>query len=71
VPNLVYKIRSLDKARPISPSIQANARRKMSYERTDDFAPGRDRVAYADAVVPVIDSAPFRFGARQISEKAG
>jgi len=28
-------------------------------------------VAYADAVVPVIDSAPFRFGARQISEKAG
>jgi len=42
----------------------------MSYERTDDFAPGRDRVAYADAVVPVIDSAPFRFGARQISEKA-
>jgi len=43
----------------------------MSYEPTDDFAPGRDRVADAAAVVQVIDIMPFRFGARQISEKAG
>jgi hypothetical protein len=34
----------------------------MSYEQTDDFAPGRDRVADAAAAVPVIDIAPFRFG---------
>jgi hypothetical protein len=34
----------------------------MSYEQTDDFAPGRDRVADAAAVVPVIDIAPFRSG---------
>ena len=33
----------------------------MSHEPTDDFAPGRDRGADA-AVVPVIDTAPFRFG---------
>ena len=33
----------------------------MSREPTDDFAPARDRVAGA-AVVPVIDTAPFRFG---------
>jgi len=34
----------------------------MWHEPTDDFAPGRDRVADAAAVVPVIDTAPFRFG---------
>lgn len=33
----------------------------MSHESTDDFAPGRDRVAAA-AEVPVIDTTPFRFG---------
>jgi hypothetical protein len=33
----------------------------MSYEQTDDFTPGRDRVADAAAVVPVIDIA-FRSG---------
>ena len=33
----------------------------MSHDPTDDFAPGRDRVADA-AVVPVISTAPFRFG---------
>jgi len=34
----------------------------MSYQPTDDFAPGRDRAADAAAAVPVIDIAPFRFG---------
>ena len=34
----------------------------MSYEPTDDFAPARERVADAAAVVPVIDIAPFVFG---------
>ena len=33
----------------------------MSHNPTDDFAPARDRVADA-AAVPVIDTAPFRFG---------
>ena len=33
----------------------------MSHDPTDDFAPARDRVPDA-AVVPVIDTAPFRFG---------
>ena len=33
----------------------------MSHDPTDDLAPGRDRVADA-AVVPVISTAPFRFG---------
>jgi isopenicillin N synthase-like dioxygenase len=31
----------------------------MSHERLDDFTPERDRVADADASVPVIDLAPF------------
>jgi isopenicillin N synthase-like dioxygenase len=34
----------------------------MSHEPTDDFAAGRERVADAAAVVPVIDIAPFVFG---------
>ena len=34
----------------------------MAYETTDDFKPDRDRVADADAAVPVIDIAPFVHG---------
>jgi hypothetical protein len=31
----------------------------MSHEASDDFAADRDRVADADAAVPIIDIAPF------------
>ena len=34
----------------------------MSYEANDNFTPDRDRVADADAAVPVIDIAPFVHG---------
>ncbi len=34
----------------------------MSYKPTNDFVSGRDRVADAAAVVPVIDIVPLRFG---------
>ena len=34
----------------------------MSYEANDNFTPDRDRVADADAKVPVIDIAPFAHG---------
>ena len=34
----------------------------MSHEASDDFAADRDRVADADAAVPIIDIAPFVHG---------
>lgn len=34
----------------------------MSHEASDDFATDRDRVADADAAVPIIDIAPFVHG---------
>ena len=34
----------------------------MSHQATDDFTPDRERAADSDAVVPVIDIAPFLGG---------
>jgi len=34
----------------------------MSHQASDDFIPDRDRVADADAAVPIIDIAPFVHG---------
>ena len=34
----------------------------MSYEANDNFTPNRERVADADAAVPIIDIAPFVHG---------
>lgn len=38
------------------------ARRMMSHQASDDFAPDRDRVADADAAVAIFDIAPFVHG---------
>jgi hypothetical protein len=40
----------------------------MSHEASDDFAADRDRVADADAAVPIIDIAPFVHGDRAARE---
>ena len=37
-------------------------RRKMSHQASDDFTPDRNRVADADAAVPIVDIAPFVHG---------
>ena len=44
------------------------ARCIMSHEASDDFAADRDRVADADAAVPMIDIAPFVHGDRAARE---
>lgn len=38
------------------------ARRMMSHQASDDFAPDRGRVADMDAAVAIIDIAPFVHG---------